>query len=83
MNSKNTKGQFENELLPELDIVITPNKLTGKVRFEILNPEFAKFAVKEGIVPDDLVNDISFRQAGEFMKNMVKAAPKFYERCKK
>lgn len=78
--TKNLKGQFENEILPEAEIVVMPYKLKGKVRLEIMNDDLAALAIEAGIVDSDLVNDISWRKVGEILSKLVALVPKLREK---
>ncbi len=78
-DTKDLRGKFENEILSELEIVVMPYKLKGKVRMEVMNDKFAKFAISKGIINDDLIDNISWRKVGELLSKMVGIAQEFYE----
>lgn len=80
-DTKDLRGQFENELLPEAEIVIMPYKLKGEVRLEIMNDDLAALAIKEGIVKSDLVNNISRRKVSEILGKLVELVPKLREKA--
>jgi len=56
------ENKLQDELLPELEISIIPSKLSDDVRIDLfgLNDEFLQFLVKEGIISEDVHNDIHF-----------------------
>jgi len=78
--TKDLKGQFENEILPEAEIVIMPYKLKGMVRLEIMNDDLAALAIKEGVIESDLINDISRRKTFEILTKLTELIPKLKEK---
>lgn len=56
------ENNLQDELLPELEISIIPSKLTDNVRVDLfgLNDEFMNFLVQEGVLTEDVHNDIHF-----------------------
>ena len=79
-NNTNNKfsEKYENTIIPELEIVIMPYKYQNKVRMEIMNNDFAKFAKEQGVITDDMIDGISWKTAGDIFSKLISIAPKFY-----
>lgn len=76
---KDLKGQFENEILPEAEIVIMPYKLKGKVRLEIMNDDLAELAIAAGIIKSDMLDNISWRQVGKLLPQLIELVAQLRE----
>jgi len=56
------ENNFQDELLPELEISIIPSKLTDNVRVDLfgLKEDFVNFLIQEGILSEDIHNDVHY-----------------------
>jgi hypothetical protein len=69
------ENKLQDELLPEIEVSITPYKLKNMVRVDLFNlpEEFIKYLVTNGIIDNSVHNDIkflSFEDAVEFCKTI-------------